>query len=154
MFIVMRLNFGSGCTVLLWASVMDNIHSEWSFLLKMCWDTGRDTCCLPSLHSLFLFLSFSALGTRYGGDIMEMTDRILFLPWGMHRLADIGRWGWRELNKPGGSAAEPTGVNQASPLPHLLAVGTWVNYWISLSPNFLICKIAIMILILQGFCEN
>ena len=83
-----------------------------------------NTCCILSLHSLFLFLSFSALGARYGGDIMEMTSMILFLPRGRHRLADVGRWGWRELNKRGGSAAEHTSVRQASPLLHLLAVGT------------------------------
>ena len=55
---------------------------------------------------------------------MEMTSMILFLPRGRHRLADVGRWGWRELNKRGGSAAEHTSVRQASPLLHLLAVGT------------------------------
>lgn len=63
-------------------------------------------------------------------------------------LLSVGIWDW------GRQCRRASRYQRGVTLLHLLAVWTGVNYLISLSPNFLFCKIAIITLISWGFCEN
>lgn len=133
-------------------AVTDNTYSQWEFSLKTIIGHRYGHLIIflfftPSLYPLFPpFFQWIRCLTwrRYKNDQYDT-----FLPWGIHSLAECGG---NLISKEAVQLSTQVLNRHLSAPP--IGMEIWVNYLISLSSNFLIYKIAIIIPILLGFCES